>query len=226
MNDSNVKHELINSLSHLIEIGVKGFRFTNAKYFIIKKDINEESVSAYTYNYTHDEYDFWTHTHTTFQEGLGDLLNEFKASVKNTSNDEIFLSVSEDTIRPEVFKTKSGSFGIDIPIYARFMNAFESKPNSIDKSLYKELQITMETVGNNTWLQWLYNADKLKYNDTSAYYMFLSLLPGTPVIPAYSRFLNLTDNTIDQIESLRKSPSYMHGDFNIYHSGEITAYSR
>ncbi|XP_055907711.1 uncharacterized protein LOC129942689 isoform X2 [Eupeodes corollae] len=219
MNDTLVKKELDSTLRHLVSLGVHGFRLTNSKYFLINPIMEDEEASGKT-EYDLKQYGFWTHSKTTFQEGLGELLYEFMVAVKNSS-DEAFLSVSEDTINPEVYRTKTGEFGIDLPIYGRFPNVLGTLKA---KDLYADLDNVVKTVGNSTWLQWNYNTPETM--DPSAYSLFMSMLPGVPIISDNSAALNLSASVLEHINKIRESPSYMHGDFDVYLSGDVIAYAR
>ncbi|XP_055382107.1 uncharacterized protein LOC129612489 isoform X2 [Condylostylus longicornis] len=225
MNDTNVKAELNQVFNDLLNIGVKGFRLNNAKHFLLHVDLKDEAVNSQTdRNYLHDQYGFWTHTKTTYQEGLGDLLQQYNSYIKNVSDNKAFLSVNEDMGRPEVFKNSNNDFGIDIPIYGRFATHLGG---SHEKNLYTDLKNIWETVGNSAWLQWNYDFDKYDRLDASAYNVFLMLLPGVPVLDTASEnLMNISSNTWEQMDNMRKSPSFMHGSFDMYHSGTLVAYSR
>ncbi|XP_055851196.1 uncharacterized protein LOC129915603 [Episyrphus balteatus] len=219
MNDTLVKKELKSSLQHLMSLGVKGFRLNNSKYFLINPTFEDEEASEKN-TYIHTEYGFWTHARTTFQEGLGELLYEYRVAVKNVSM-EAFLSVTDDTIYPEVYRTNAGEFGIDLPVYGRFPHVL-SAPEG--KDLFAELENIVKTVGKTTWLQWNYEVSGEV--DPSAYSLFMSMLSGVPIIPANSAAVNLSAATLQHINHIRTSASYMHGDFDMYRSGDIIAYSR
>lgn len=209
-------------LKHAIELGVGGIRFKNSKFFILSKKFEGERPVATT-KYDLTQYGFWTHTQTTFQEGLGDILYEFLTVVKNTSA-EAFLSVADDVIRPEIYKTNSGDMGIDIPMYGQFV---KSLANPQDKKLHNELTSVMEGVGNK-WVQWnVVDVGNNTQVDPSAIIFFLSLLPGTPVLPMGTEpYGNFSDVTYKLIEQLRLSPSYMHGDFALLKSEPLVAFTR
>uniref|UniRef100_A0A1A9WB84 alpha-glucosidase n=1 Tax=Glossina brevipalpis TaxID=37001 RepID=A0A1A9WB84_9MUSC len=219
MNDTIVKHELSEVLRHLAALGVKGIRMKNSKFYILSKNIQDEIPSGNT-QYDLTEYGFWTHTHTTFQEGLGDILYEYKIVFENSTDNALF-TVAEDMIRPEVYKTHNGEMSVDTPMYGRFVQSLSSKAyNSTE--LIKVLK-NMET---GEWLQWnLEDISKVSSDNPSGVIYFLSLLPGTPVIPAKS-FDETHGYMYKHIEQLRSSPSYMHGDFHIFNSEHLLAYAR
>uniref|UniRef100_A0A1I8PS20 alpha-glucosidase n=1 Tax=Stomoxys calcitrans TaxID=35570 RepID=A0A1I8PS20_STOCA len=223
MNDTIVKKELSHVLKHLIELGVKGIRLKNTKFFILSKQIEDERPAENT-KYDLTQYGFWTHTQTTFQEGLGDVLYEYLSVIKNISADA-FLSVADDVIRPEVYRTASGDMGIDVPLYGKFVKSLSSPK---DKDLRSELTNVMREAGNHTWLQWnVEDADANTEVDASATVLFLSLLPGTPVVPVGKEvYGNLSDTISKQIEQSRMSPSYMHGDFAMLPVDPLVAYTR
>lgn len=111
------KDKLKATLHHLAGLGVRGFRLANAKHFIIDHE-GKDDVIAEVKDKGVDltQYGFWTHSHTTYQEGLGALLQELVLDVQNATNGEGFLSVSDDIVRPEVF-TVGNTLGMDLPRY-------------------------------------------------------------------------------------------------------------
>ncbi|XP_037909733.1 4F2 cell-surface antigen heavy chain isoform X3 [Hermetia illucens] len=226
MDDPIAKSELKKALQHLIDLGVKGFRFANAKHFIVDKNLQDEVPSGRAGSEL--DWEFWTHSHTTYQEGLGQLLSEYSLMVHNLTNDDGFLSVSDDLGRPESFKTEYGTFGVDTPMFGQFPFILAEQPHSPKpKQLYNALANIFEMAGNNSWLQWNYGSENLISVDPSAYEIFFMLLPGVPVLPADSPILaNVSAATIDHLMNLRQSPSYMHGSFDLYSSGDLIAYSR
>ncbi|KAM7359677.1 CD98 heavy chain isoform 2-T3 [Cochliomyia hominivorax] len=222
MNDSIVKQELSDVLKHALELGVHGIRLKNTKFFILSKNFNDE-IPAETTNYDLTQYGFWTHSQTTFQEGLGDILEEYRAVVKNHTADA-FLSVADDIIRPQIYKTSTNDLGVDIPIYGQFVKNLAT-PN--DKKLRNELTNILQAV-DGKWVQW--NLAELSEDSPvspSTVYLFLSLLPGTPVLPVDNEvYGNITSKFYEQTEQLRKSPSYMHGDFELLSVDPLVAYTR
>uniref|UniRef100_A0A1A9VYC9 alpha-glucosidase n=1 Tax=Glossina austeni TaxID=7395 RepID=A0A1A9VYC9_GLOAU len=218
MNDTIVKRELSDVLRHLAALGVKGIRMKNSKFYILSKNIQDEIPSGNT-QYDLTQYGFWTHTHTTFQEGLGDTLYEYKAIFENSTDDALF-TVAEDMIRPEVYKTHNGEMSVDIPMYGRFVQNLGSEAHL---SANTELMRKMVT---GAWLQWnLEDINKIASDNPSAIIYFLSLLPGTPILPA-DGLDKLNGSMYKHIAQLRSSPSYMHGDFHTFDSEHLLAYAR
>lgn len=225
MTDKLAKEKLIAVFKHLTHLGVKGFRLGNVKNFIINSELKDE-VPTNIPNRVHTEYGFWTHTQTTFQEGLGDLLREFKNSVLNMTNDEGFLSVTQDMHRPEAYKTKLFTSPIDLPMLGRLPRLLAEGSDA--GTVEKEFQMIANAIGKTAWLQWSLH-DKLKHLTPSEYYMFTMLLPGVPIIPLEDLLYNATDKAlITKLTDVRSAPSYMHGNFDVYTDSNKTviAYTR
>ncbi|XP_068156638.1 amino acid transporter heavy chain SLC3A1 [Drosophila tropicalis] len=227
MNSSLVREEFGGVLKHLVELGVQGIRLNNTKYFVLYENLeNEDIPSSNNLNAVVGEYDFFLHDKTTFHTGLGDVLYDYLSVVKNASADA-FLTVSRDIEQPEKYQlSKSGgALGIDVPLYGGFVEALSK---NAPQSLRETLNSTLSQAGNGTWLQWDFGKVYLSSNqDHSAMAYVLSLLPGVPVVPVDSdEYLNVTEATYNHIEHLRKSASYMHGEFKLYKKDPLLVYSR
>ncbi|KPU80226.1 uncharacterized protein Dana_GF16561, isoform B [Drosophila ananassae] len=229
MNSTLVRKEFGGVLKHLISLGVEGFRLNNTKFFVLSENLEDEFPSAAPkdLNQGPSDYGFYDHKQTTFQSGLGDVLYDYLSIVKNAS-DEAFLSVAEDVIQPQVYQLSEvpGVNGIDLPMYGDFVKVLsKSKP---EKSLQKDLENTLFQAGNSSWLQWNFGDIYVDTpQDPSALSLFLSLLPGVPVVPVDAiAYRNVTEETYRQIEQLRKSASYMHGELKLFQADSLVAYSR
>ncbi|XP_062122986.1 uncharacterized protein LOC133836488 isoform X2 [Drosophila sulfurigaster albostrigata] len=227
MSSKIVRHELSSALQHLIGLGVQGFRLKNTKFFLINDNLEDETISPIPKDNNMKDYTFYTHTQTTFQPGLGDLLYDYLGVVKNASS-EAFLSVAEDIVRPDSYELSQagGALGIDLPMYGQFMKSVGASQQK--KNLVEELQQTFVATRNVSWLQWNFGDI---YVDTpthpSALALFMSLLPGVPIVPVDSiAYTNVTQETYSQIKDLRLSASYMHGELQIFESKKLIAFSR
>lgn len=113
------------ALAKFLDIGVLGFRLANVKHFIISRDLKSETIdrSGKGTNATIGDYNFYTHSQSTFGAGLGDLLKEFAAYVHEKSNDEAFLSVKDQIpdLEVEKFQVKE-NFLFDLPLYGSIEN--------------------------------------------------------------------------------------------------------
>ncbi|XP_033164601.1 uncharacterized protein LOC117143852 isoform X1 [Drosophila mauritiana] len=229
MNSTIVRNEFGGVLKHLVALGVRGFRLKNTKFFALFDSLEDErpSSSPKDFSLGPNEYGFYSHNQTTFLFGLGDVLYDYLSVVKNSS-DEAFFSVAEDVMYPQTYQLSRvpGAYGIDLPMYGNFVKVLsKSKP---DTPLQKELENTLALSGNDSWLQWNF-ADI--YVDTpqdpSALALFLSLLPGVPVVAVDAvAYQNVTKNTYEQITTLRKTASYMHGNLIFYQADPLVAFSR
>ncbi|XP_039151868.1 uncharacterized protein LOC6727150 isoform X3 [Drosophila simulans] len=229
MNSTIVRNEFGGVLKHLVELGVRGFRLKNTKFFALFDSLEDElpSSSPKDFSLGPNEYGFYSHNKTTFLFGLGDVLYDYLSIVKNSS-DEAFFSVAEDVMYPQTYQLSRvpGAYGIDLPMYGNFVKVLsKSKP---DTPLRKELENTLALSGNDSWLQWNF-ADI--YVDTpqdpSALALFLSLLPGVPVVAVDAvAYKKVDQNTYQHITNLRKTASYMHGNLIFYQADPLVAFSR
>ncbi|KAH8278965.1 hypothetical protein KR018_011812 [Drosophila ironensis] len=229
MNSTLIRKEFGGVLKHLVGLGVEGFRLKNTKFFVLSDNLEDEVNSQVPkdYNLGAKDYGFYDHKQTTFQSGLGDVLYDYLGIVKNAS-EEAFLSVAEDIMQPQVYQLNDvpGVNGIDLPMYGDFVQVLsKSKP---EKSLQKDLENTLFMAGNASWLQWNFVDVYVDTpQDPSALALFLSLLPGVPVVTVDAiLYQNVTEETYRQIEQLRKSSSYMHGELKLFPAEPLVAFSR
>lgn len=232
LSDTIAKDKLKATLQQLSGLGVRGFRLANAKHFIIDRD-GKDYVNPETPNndLTHQDYNFWTHSHTTYQDGIGALLAELARAVRNYTNEEGFLSVSEDIVRPEVFATET-TLGVDLPEYGnveqilRQDSSAEEVRDAVNKT-YNEIQKYESIDGRKPWVQWPYQQESMGSIQASEYNIFMFLLPGVPVVPL--EVLNYGNGSHEVIEHLlkyRASPSYQHGTFAIFTDNSTIGYTR
>lgn len=227
LSDKFAKEKLKGVLTELLNIGVKGFRFANAKHFIIvSKDFEDEEVkNAEGPALGHTLYKFWTHKGSTYLPGLGDLLHEFSEFVKNKTNKDAFISVTDNIEQLDPFYLNgTQQFGIELPIYGLLPHTLAGNALDTTKTLHTELkQIT-----NTSKPQWIYDNLTLIENAVglSEYHAFIALLPGVPVatLDAFQA-QNLT-SYLSALQEMRTTPSYMHGSFDSYVDNDIIAYTR
>lgn len=232
LNDPIAKEKFKGILRKLAEMGVSGFRLANAKHYIIDKSIpDDQSMSNVPNNAVHTDYDFWTHTGTTNQPGIGQLLNEFAQVVKNATNGEGFLSVTDYIEHLEMFEVSEKVIGFDLPIIVNLTSTLSTDSSNIARKLRDRLS-TLNTAAKDIWVQWPY--EKLAENNvrigTSEYNLFLFLLPGVPVgtLDDFVGTNNATLEEIKKLEAFRKSASYQHGSFEVFLglNDTVIAYSR
>lgn len=227
LNDPAAKEKLKKVLESLISLGVKGFRLSNAKHYIINSKDPKDEVPSGEVNAVLSEYNFWNHQQTTFQPGLALLLQEFSNTVKNFTKGEGFLSVSDDIERPEAFSVTPGHFGFDLPIHTVLPHTLTTVGPAVAKQLYTELTLANTNLGPKAWAQWVYN---ITTSNLSEYNIFLFLLPGVPV-GTVEHFVgnNGTDlQNLHVLEEIRAGASYQHGTFDVFLDANqsVVAYTR
>lgn len=252
LNSTLAKDKFKAVLATLVRLGVRGVRLHNAKHFIVDRSLrNESPVSQPTVG--HDHYDFYTHTYTTYQAGLGELLQEFGAVVRAGSNGEGFVTLAEQIERPDRFQA-DGRLAVELPIAGAMMRTLAARggasPTSAAaaKQLFNEMQRIGHEFGNHSWMQWEYD-ESVGGGDvpvgglvgTSEYNAFVMLLPGVPVAEARqldvqpiggqsgaNRTTTGESTFLAELLALREQPSYMHGSFNVYTDSNdtVVAYTR
>ncbi|XP_031620255.1 maltase A2 isoform X2 [Contarinia nasturtii] len=238
LNDPIAKANFTGVLRHLVKLGVKGFRLANAKHYIIDRSIPNDGTIATNSKAVHSDYEFWTHNATTYQPGIGKLLHEFWQVVKNETNGEGFLSVTDYIEHPEKFSTDGNmTIGFDLPIVVNLTSTLSDDSTKPMAAKLKERLSTLNntqmlTKNRDVGLQWPYEnpeQNNLKIG-TSEYNIFLFLLPGVPV-GTLNDFIGTTTNAtveIKKLEDIRKTQSYQHGTFEVYTAlnETVIAYSR
>ncbi|XP_055715227.1 maltase A3 isoform X2 [Phlebotomus papatasi] len=216
-------------LKEVVGLGVKGIRLANTKHFIIDESLTDDGPSNNPY-YDHTHYGFWTHAHTTYQEGLGELLYDLKAYVHNLTESQGFLAASDDIDRPEVYMSKNGLQSLDMIQLGRVPNLLANSTTA--DHLYRELRNVWESTveaGKHFWLQWNYvKQEFLKHITISEYNIFLQLIPGVPVFNVDAPRAKPQDFSTETFHKIRTSPSYMHGSFDLYKdvNNTVIGYSR
>ncbi|XP_058820830.1 neutral and basic amino acid transport protein rBAT [Topomyia yanbarensis] len=232
LNDPIAKDKLKTTLRHLVQLGVRGFRLANAKHFIVDRDgKNDVNAEVEDKTLSHTDYGFWTHAHTTYQDGLGALLHELTMDVKNATSGEGFLSVSEDITRPEVFSV-GGKLGVDLPEFGNVESVLRQPLGSESAKLIRddirktfgEINKYASAESGKPWIQWPYDKSSMSQIAASEYNVFMFLLPGVPVVPL--DVLTAGNGSLvlmEHLEKYRASPSYQHGTFAIYNDANATS---
>lgn len=232
MDNELVKEKLKNVLKALVELGVKGFRLANTKHFIVlpNEELQEEMTADTTNTHFALEYHFYSHSQSTFRENLGKLLNEYRAYVKNITDNEGFLSATDDIVRPDVYQDGT-EVGIDLPRYGYvevLLRGGVQKSAHIDVEKVKnDLENTHKKVGALSWVQHIYKEDAFTLLDPSEFNIFMFLLPGVPVTTLNAlKDSRMNDSALEQVkelETIRQSPSLQHGEFHAYTDANETA---
>lgn len=213
MDDELVKEKFKAVLKLLADNGVKGFRLDNTRHFIIDTELVDDQINRES-GASKGEYKFYHHTHTTFRDGLGRLLDDYRNYVHNITGGEGFMASLDDIVYPEIYQS-GDHLGVDIPHFGRLDYLLSSESGDVQQ-LAKELNANYEKIEKmNGWIQIPFTSDTAKAVGTSEYAIFTFLLPGVPV--ATLEALNSVNSTvIQELEKTRESPSCMHGLFKAY----------
>lgn len=161
LNSTLAKDRFKEVLLQLVKLGVKGVRLANAVHYIVNTDLKDEIQNTLATGAVHTEYNYWTHTQTTYQSGLGKLLGEFEHLVKNATAGTGFVSVTDHIVNPETLYV-NGRLPVELPISGTLPRTLASAftPQTTEQ-LSKELNQTFHQFLGASWLQWQYDTAKL-----------------------------------------------------------------
>jgi solute carrier family 3, member 2 len=226
MSSEVAQQKLKNTLEQLIDLGVKGFRLNNAKHFIVSTDRSDESPDSEKQGSDQSNYDFYLHTKTTNQPGLGDVIRVFTQFVHNKTDGEGFLTIRDDAAKRVENYVISGSkvLGFDLPRLA-FLNNIQSSSDDAPKLLHTGFDILKTTINMDTlWMQISY--DNIKNGlDSIAYDMFMSLLPGAKFGSLDNLKAAAENEHFKKLDDLRDSPVFQFGSFDVLLSHNNTAFA-
>lgn len=229
-----IKEKFQNVLSKLVDIGVKGFRLKNAKFFKVG-DLTTELPKGEGSGLTQESYEFFTHTQTTYQSGLGDLISQYAKYVHNITNDEGFLTITDSiTGHEDKFHTNNRNIttiGYDLPKLAviRELSSSSSPDSTIAKKVVNIFASQERTSPvSDIWTQLPFTADSYKDTEKSAYYMFISLMRGVLIAPL-DAFTSIDSDKFTKLKDERKKDAVQFGKFDILtdlHDSGVIGYTR
>jgi solute carrier family 3 protein 2 len=233
MESEDVQDRLIGVIHSLVGLGVKGFRFNNAKYFLVNRTFANEADNPGPHgtNQAVGQYGFYHHHQTTYVNGLGNLLHKFTKIVHNATQGEGFFTIRDNFANNvEVFKIDSSNvFGLDIPKLSFINNNLKKSTDSAMflKSGFDLVELSDFNVANSR-IQIPFDSEMFKqdknYIGYAAYKIFVSLLPGVQ-IASIEDFKNGADPKVDKIlQEARESAVYQHGGFDHLISANNTAF--
>jgi solute carrier family 3 protein 2 len=220
------QEKLLNVLKHLIGLGVKGIRLSNAKHFVIKTgQLSDDTPISQKGDRDLTDYNFYSHRDSTYQEELGDVLQKFARAVHNYSNGDGFLTIKDDMIhRPESYYVKdSVRYGFDLPHFSQLAGRINSNKN-VNTVLKNYFETVFNKERSNIWPQWAYTSGDHVTLPKKSYNMFMMLLPGVPIVDF--DLLHNTENKTDinQLIEARNSEVFMHGNVEFFTSKNDTAF--
>lgn len=231
MNDPQAQEKFMNVLTKLVDFGVKGFRLINAKHLMFGEIENEEVNQEKAKNTFMGNYGFYNHIHSTYVDGLSDLLNKFTKHVHNITNDEGFLSIDDSIgLKGDVFTIKqTKQFGFDLPKIdlIGLLNIKDQQQSSSSVAakifnLFDNFNTTIHPLSN-LWMQWQFNKDTYDHLESTAFYMFTSFLRGVQVAPMEA-FMEIKDSMIKELAATREKAAIQHGSFDYFISSNKTAF--
>ncbi|KAL7018153.1 hypothetical protein ACKWTF_010655 [Chironomus riparius] len=215
-------------MAKLAEIGVKGFRLSNAKHFIIKEAAFEDNKpTSDPHGFALSNYEFYEHTQTTFQKGLGQLLHDLNRYVKNITNDEGFLTIKDD-ISNHMENYAVGEFlGFEMPRFGFINSVFHSPDATKAKILKDNFDKIHEHLSSDStkWMQIEYGHKAYEHFDESAFKLFIGMLNGVQI----SKYDDLIyfNNSTELYTKIQKEHEtvFQHGNFEAYLSENNTAFA-
>jgi solute carrier family 3, member 2 len=229
MDSPQVQEKFKNVLTKLVEFGVSGFRLLNAKHLMIGEIADEQvNYDKARENYNGD-YAFYNHIHSTYVNGLGDLLSKFTKHVHNITNNEGFLSIDESIgLKGDAFTIKdTKQFGFDLPkidLIGLFAKDTQSSSSIAAKifNYFNNFNTTIQPLSN-LWMQWQFNKDTYNHLESSAFYMFTSFLRGVQVAPLEA-FTEIKEERVMELATAREKAAIQHGSFDYFLSSGTTAF--
>lgn len=235
LNKPVVQERLKKAIKSLVDIGVQGFRFVNAKHYIVSdEELVEESKKSESSpsGLTLDDYGFYAHPQREFVKGLGEVIKYYRNYVENITNNEGFLTIRDDiSSHVENFADKKVIY--ELPRFG-FINSFLHTPETTTSNkLFNHFKSLSDSVDlSYVWTQIEYTANTYKNFEESAYKLFVSFLRGVQIAPLNDLIYIKEDKGeyYKKILSERTSRSavFEHGNFDYYLSsnGHAFAYSR
>ena len=229
MSSEVAQQKLKNTISILIDLGVKGFRLNNAKHFLISSNRSNDLHDSEKIGANAEDYNYFLHTYTTNQPGLGDIIRIFAQFVHNKTDGEGFLTIRDDAAeRVENYVLKGSKvLGFDLP-RAAFLNKLLSSTdkNKVPKLMQSGFDRLNSTINIETlWMQVPYNNSNSNL-DSVAYNMFMSLLPGVKVGSLEElKAAEVDIENFKKLEKIRESPVFQFGTFDFLLSQENSTFA-
>lgn len=223
------EQKLKNVLAKLVELGVKGFRLRNGKHLKINEAISNTSVKSNPPTGAMlGQYAFDDHSQSTYVEGLGDLINKFRNHVRNITNEEGFLSLTDSiSDHEEVFFTRHNTVSFDLPKLEVFRKHSTAPSSSVAVKIHN-LFLSQDRIFSltSTWSQLQFTADFNSDTEPTAFYMFTSLLRAVQIAP-YD-FFKIDLKRVETIQKEREKGALQFGNFEymLGKSNETVAYTR
>lgn len=216
--------------------GVCGFRLANAKNYIVNTQLADEEDAKRNGNYGHEDYQFWTHTQTTFVAGLTDLLAELKATALNATADHCegtFFGSSNSAEFTDLYAQSNGQLTLEsVPVKLNLYQSGGGKGKN-SEAIVRELRSLSQLTDKGIYAEHQYSEASKEAHLLSEQYLFTFLLPGG--VPAITEEQLAEDANqkepslkLANLLALRNSPSFTQGSFKVYQDTEkqMVGYTR
>lgn len=151
--NENVTNKFSDVIRKFLNHGTAGIRIRNAPFLLVDPEFKNESIAggASAVGFGHKQYNFYTHTRTQNLPELGPLLKQWRAVVKNKTENGPFMA-KEELTRTDVYRVNTALM-VDLPVQA---HAF-AKPNILVSEVINNLNHTFN-IENIDWPLWVVSA--------------------------------------------------------------------
>ncbi|KAG5672183.1 hypothetical protein PVAND_002333 [Polypedilum vanderplanki] len=232
LNKPIVQNRLTNVIKKLTEIGVKGFRFVNAKYIVTESEFIDEIPNSKAHGLNKEDFGFYMHSQREFSQELKDIILYYNSFVLNVTNDEGFLAIRDDISNHiESFVDNKRINAFELPRFGFITKFFhDAKTKNVAKSLFDVFENLSGNVDLSlVWTQIQYTKNTYNNFEESAYKLFISFLRGVQIAPFDDLVYIDDDNgeTYNKLKTERASRAtvFEHGNFNFYLSNNTDAFA-
>jgi len=205
-----VVEEFSKVIKDLINAGAMGVRLGGVPTMLVDEKFENETISSAKndFQYTQDNYHYYTHYKTLNVHGLGEVLKTWKDIVRNQTDNQGVLMLSDDIANVDAYKV-NGSLQIDLP---RGAMVFQNVNNAT--KLKKHLEIFLDAIKDD-WPVWRVSDKQLPLD---VIYPVAYLLKGSTIIES-----NYT--IAPKLMETRKSDSIIYGSQEIYSIANNTVFA-
>jgi solute carrier family 3 protein 2 len=232
MDNPKAQQKLTDTITKLADLGVKGFRLANTKYFIISENLEDEKLGN-TIGNDMKNYSFYSHKQTTYNEGLGDLIQLFAKHVYNVTNGDGFLTIQDDlSSHASIFKPSNQTeYGFELQRFGFITHEFKTPNEQTATKIYNQFNNLKQFIDEtfpSIWMQLQYSKATYENFESTAFKMFISLLRGVLVANVDDLLIDTQPNSTEmykKIESARESPVFQHGSFDYFLSRDNSSFA-
>lgn len=148
--NARVVNEFVTVLQRFIDAGVEGFQLRDGPHLLVNSNFTNEAVRTIGTNpeATVNQYDFYTHKHTTNLPELAPLLKQWRDVVKNKTEKGLFM-LAEHVTNLEPYKV-NGTLVIDLPKYSKVFN----RDRALNAALIRNDLAAISSMLDDYWTLW------------------------------------------------------------------------